>query len=260
MKAIASVIVAIAASGQALPDARSLLDRHLRESGTLAANRTAIQVTIGRFTASGISGKLTRYVDGEGRYYQVMEAREIGKIEAGNNGDIEWERSTANGPRVLRVSSSPGSLLRVDAGDVSYWVGAAVEAKTVREDSVDGRPCWLVEIKTGTYAQPSRLCLDRQTGLLSRVESVSGDGAVVMKLWDYRPVGSWKIAHRYETISGAQTMRVDLDEIRPAAEVTSSIFDVSEDILELARKREQNVEIKEADEDPGRPRLKRKKK
>jgi hypothetical protein len=35
---------------------------------------------------------------------------------------------------------------------------------------------------------------------------------------------------------------------------------VSEDILELARKRQQNVEIKEADEDAGRPRLKRRRK
>jgi hypothetical protein len=250
-----------------LPDARQLLERHLRETGGGEALKSApTQVTRGKFTflEADISGKATIYSDAAGRSYHLLESKEIGKIEAGNDGDIEWERTTVAGPKVIRVSSSPGSLLRPPATDSSYWIEDASQARTVGDDLVNGKPCWKVEVKMGKFGQPTRLCLDQETGLLSRVETASSrDGAlfaVALTLMDYRQVGRLKLPHRYETAFGEQTMRIVVDEIRLDEKVAPDVFEAPVEVHALARRQRMGVEIKEAGEDPDRPKLKRKRK
>lgn len=267
MKSIALLVLAAAAAWAQRPEARSLIERHIRETGgASAAAPASSQILRGRFAIlnAGIAGTTTIYSDGEGRSYQVMEAKGIGKIEHGNSGDIEWERSTVTGPRVVRVGHTRGSLLRPPLTETTHWMRDLPVVQTIGEDAVDGKPCWQVEARAAKSGPPTRLCFDKASGLLAAASGRSSTGSstfeIETKFADYRPFGGGKVPYRIEFGTGSNPMRLEIDEIQAGAAMPDGIFEEPEEIQELARRQITDIEIKEREEDPNRPRLRRKRK
>ena len=250
-----------------MPAAGALLERHVRESGGIEALRSAsTQTTRGkfRFPQAGLSGKISMFTDDDGRSYQVLEALGGGKLEVINTGDVEWERSASAGTKLRRVASSPGSLLRPAPGSAAFWSIDAPAARTTGRGLVEGKPCWQVEVQPSVAGRITRLCFDWDTGLLVEVAVAAGergsDFQVEMKLMSYKQVGAVKLPHIIETGSGEGLMRVEVEEIKIGEKPPEEMFEVPAEILAMVRRQVGEVEFKEAQEDPNRPRLKRKKK
>ncbi len=145
---LAACSAALSGQTKPLPPGKVLIDRHIEACGGLKALGSVKSLVIrGRLTISeaGISGKVTQYQSEDGEHYFVLELQGAGKIESGNNGDVEWERSTLMGPKITRVADRPGGLLHPDPMMARQWQGN-YSAETVGTETVDGKPCYRVEV------------------------------------------------------------------------------------------------------------------
>ena len=180
------------------------------------------------------------FTDGDGRSYQVLEALGGGKLEVVNTGDVEWERSAAAGPKLRRVASSPGSLLRPGPGSAAFWSIDAAAARTSGRGLVEGKPCWQVEVRLSEGGRITRLCFDWDTGLLVEVAAAAGEQGsefhVEMKLMNYKQVGAVKLPHVIETGSGEGLMRVEVEEIKIGDKPPEEVFEVPDEIQAMVRR------------------------
>jgi hypothetical protein len=257
--AAAAVAIGQTAKVAPVPDARALIERHLKESGIGNLPPGISQTITGKFTLirERVSGKTLLYADSDGRFYQLLEAPKIFKIEVVNDGDMEWEMSSLSGPKVRRVGSSPGSLLRPLPSMASFWSLDRVQARTIGRDTVGASPCWDVEfIQPGNSAVP-RLCFDWDTGLLVRIAGTGDDDVV---FGDYRQAGPVKVPYSMDMGSGQGAIHITVEQVKAGGVPPEGAFEVPAKIQELVAKQRGNVEIKGAEDDPNRPRLKRKKK
>lgn len=251
---------------ESLPDAKSLVDRHVQESGgweALQSVRTLIVRGRISFAELGVSGKVTVYEGEEGETYQVMELPGAGKVETGNNGDVEWERSTIAGPKIVRVASVPGGLLRPSALR-GLSLLPSVKMETIGLDRVDGRPCYQVRLSPPAPLPAQTQCYDRDSGFLTRT-SLSirlGDSTmqVVTVLRDYRDTGPVKNPFVTETQMPGQSFRIDSDSVHVNEPLPPEALDLPEDIRILAARKKDDMRTLEPEDDPDRPKLRRKKK
>jgi hypothetical protein len=257
--AAAAIALAQTPAVAPMPEARTLIQRHLKESGIGNLPPGVSQTIIGKFTLirERVSGKTLLYADSDGRFYQLLEAPKILKIEVVNDGDIEWEMSSLSGPKVRRIASSSGSLLRPLPTMASFWSLDRVQARTIGRDTVGASPCWDVEfVQPGNSAVP-RLCFDWETGLLVRIAGAGEDDVV---FGDYRQSGPVKVAYSMDMGSGQGAMHIAVDQVKSGGGPPEGAFEVPAEIQALAAKQRGAVEVQEAQDDPNRPRLKRKKK
>jgi hypothetical protein len=266
----ASAVLAQKPASQApMPPPEKLFERHAKESGSTATSGSAtVQVVRGKVILSdaGISGKITTWSDAEGRSYQVLEIPGAGKVEGGNNGDIEWERSTVQGPKVKRIASTPGSLLSAASTTGAFLrYDKTAGTRTVGQSTVAGKPCWLVESRMPGSARTYRMCFDWETGLLVQTSGAVSEGSsdfqVETTLQNYRQVGAMKAPFLIESGVGQSAMRIEVEEIRFEEKAPPELLEVPEEIQELSQQQLREVEIKDPQpDDPDRPRLKRRKK
>src|SRR5207244_527201 len=129
--------------GTALPDAKTILEKAAQAVGGAESQQSLqTQKLVGRIIlpAAGISGTMLIYRSQRGETYQVMEIPGAGKTESGNNGDVDWERSTLTGPKVRRVASKPGNLLDADPA-APATADRFFKIETAGLDTVNGKPC-----------------------------------------------------------------------------------------------------------------------
>ena len=161
------------------------------------------------------------------------------------------------GPKIVRVADKPGGLLRPDPMMAGPWRGNYL-AETVGTDTVDGKPCYQVEVTQDGESAKQVHCFDQQSGFLVYMSvAAAKNSGFRIKLGDYRTAGNVKLPFRMETEAMGNTMRVEADDVKLNEKLPPETFDPPDEILALL-KRKQRPEIKEAEEDPNRPRLQRK--
>jgi len=176
------------------PSGDSLLERYIQKSGGAEAYAKAKNMAMsGTVTmpAQNITGTVTIFEEGE-KSYTSMDFAGIGKIEEGYDGDIAWQNSALQGPRILegdeKISAKRGATL----GMITNWHDVYKEARTVGLEDVDGKPAWKVEM-TAREGKPETFYFDRDSGLLVRVSAMfstaMGEIKTESNLSDYRPIG-----------------------------------------------------------------------
>jgi hypothetical protein len=248
-------------SGTALPNAKTILARAAEAAGGEEAQKTVkTQTLIGKLVlpAVGISGTMTMYLGERGQIYQVIEMPGAGKVEVGNNGDVEWERSTLMGPKVKRVASSPGDLLQPIPTSLAMG-GKYSKVETKGVDTVNGKPCYKVDQWPVGAGAVQTVCYDRETYLPVQLYVESGKTMAKLLLGDYRAVGAVKLPFLMSTETNGQTIRIEIEKITLNDPLPKEAIELPEEIEKLANQRTP-VEIREVEVDKDRPTLQRKKK
>ena len=239
--------------GTALPDAKTILERAAAATGGIdAKNSIKTQKLVGKMsvTGTGISGKMVLYRGPKGETYQIAEMPGAGKTEAGNNGDVAWERSTLTGPKIRGVASTPGDLLEPDSTDVSL-VDRFSKIETAGLDTVNGKPCFVVHLWPNGRNVMQSACYDRETFLPVRVE-MNARVPVKITLGDYRPVGPTKMPFLIQTETMGQTIRIEIEAITINDPLPPEATELPDEIEKLAY-RAPPVEIREVEVDKDRP-------
>ncbi len=238
----------------ALPDGKTILAKSAEATGGAdARNSIKTQKLVGKLKMpdAGISGTLTVYRGQRGETYQIMELPGAGKTEVGNNGEVEWERSTLTGPKIRRVGKSPTDLLQPDPTDLAV-ADRFFKIETAGIATVNGKPCFTVHLWLTSSAPMETACYDRETFLPVQLE-MNGKMPVKLTMGDYRAVGASKMPFLIETETMGTTVRLEIETITLNDPLPPEAIDLPEEIEKLAF--HSPVEVREVEVDKDRPTL-----
>jgi len=240
--------------GAALPDGKMILAKSAAATGGVdAKNSIKTEKIVGKMLLqeAGISGTMIVYRSQRGETYQVMELPGAGKIEVGNNGEVEWERSTLTGPKVRRVGKSPNDLLEPDPTDLALANNFS-KIETDGVATVHGKPCFTVHLWPNGSAAAQTACYDRETFLPVQLQT-NGKVPVKLTLGDYRSVGPSKMPFLIETETMGKTMRLEVETITLNDPLPPEATELPDEIEKLAF--HSPVEVREVEVDKDRPTL-----
>jgi hypothetical protein len=148
----ATPLAARAPLGQAataLPTARAIIDRHVKEIGgrdaVLAQTSTHATGTVS-LPAAGLTGKLEAFHAKPNKFIQRMTLPGIGDIEEGFDGTIGWSISPLTGPTLL-----DGRLLEQRKFDADFFEDLKSPDRyqsmtTVEKTTFQGRPVYKIQL------------------------------------------------------------------------------------------------------------------
>ena len=133
----------------ALPSARTIIDRHVKEIGgrdaVLAQTSTHATGTVS-LPAAGLTGKLEAFHAKPNKFLQRMTLPGIGDIEEGFDGTVGWSISPLTGPTVL-----DGRQLEQRKFDADFFEDLKsseryVSMTTVEKTTFEGRPVYKIQL------------------------------------------------------------------------------------------------------------------
>ncbi|HZS52006.1 MAG TPA: hypothetical protein VFA54_14160 [Bryobacterales bacterium] len=223
-----------------LPAAETVLDQYVEVTGGREAYKkihTQITIATMEFVGKGIKATLTSYKAIPHNSYNVAEMQGIGKIEQGTSGDIAWERSPLQGPRV-KSGEERASALR-DAALNAEWRELFKKAEMEGVENVGSRPCYKI-LLTPAEGSPETRYYDTKTHLLVKVNKVvksqMGEIPAEVTLSDYRDAGGILVPHRVLQKGLGQEFLITIEKIEQNPEIPASRFDLPADVKALLEK------------------------
>ena len=231
-------------AGKALPNAEEIIERHIFESGGPEFyEMLRTQKVTGRLTFVGadIEGRMETWSAGGGKYYQSTDIPGMGEQEEGSDGVIAWDRSPSIGPRV-KARKNAGSLgVTLDAAGMLEWRVLIDHVRTEAEERVDDRDCYRVRLVPRDGSQDMIRWYDSKSGLLYRsalaVGTDMGSLPLVMTFEEYRSVAEVKWPSRIRITASGQDTVFAADEVKLNEPVDDAVFEVPQEIRELAMKK-----------------------
>lgn len=240
--ALASVSVTRAAD-EALPKAETLLDKYVQATGGKAAyEKVKAEMTSGtvELVGRGLKGTIVSYRSEPANNYSVVEFEGVGKIEEGSNGDIAWERSAIQGPRIKEGEERDMTLRNGLFRAALMWRQIYAKVETTGTDTVSDQPCYKVEM-TPAAGKPEVRCFDQKTGLLLKLtmtlKSPMGEIAAESIFSDYRDAGGGLLVPRkMEQKAMGQDILFSVDKVQLNPSVPREKFDVPAEVIALVKK------------------------
>jgi zinc protease len=231
----------LAADGP-LPKGGAVLDQFLEATGGKAAyQKIHSEVSTGSFelTGKGIRGSVTSFKAAPNKIYLTIDLAGIGKMEDGSNGEIAWNRSALQGPRIKDGDEKAAALREATFNEPLHWRKLYKSAETVGIEKVDDKDCYKV-ILTPLEGKPETQFFDRQSHLLVKfamtLSSPMGEIAVESRLSDYRKDGDLLTPHRLEQSAMGQQFVITIDTVKWNEEIPDNRFDLPADVAALLPK------------------------
>jgi hypothetical protein len=228
------------AADQAPPKAAAILDQYVEATGGRAAyKKVHNEITNGtmEFVGKGLKATLTSYKAEGGKSYNVAEIPGVGKIEQGTDGEVAWERSALQGPRIKQGEERAAALR--EAAFNADWRDLFQKAELAGEEDVDGVRCYKV-IVTPKEGKPETRYYDKETHLLVKVSKVvktaMGEIPAQITLSEYKPVNGILSARRVRQAAIGQEFLVTINSIEYNAGLPNNRFDLPEDVKALVEK------------------------
>jgi len=226
-----------------LPAAEVVIERFIQVTGGRPAyEKLHSQITMGsvEFLGAGIKGKFAEYRAEPARIYRSFDFPNTGRIEAGADGDVAWERSSETGPRLKTGDDKAGALRDATFNALLRWRQLYSRVECTGKDVVGGETCYrlLLTPKTG---KPVTYWYDLESGLLVKVAMTSetptlGEILTETFLGDYRNVEGILLPHRVNRKVLSQEILTLVESIQLNAPIPEGRFDIPAEIQTLLKK------------------------
>jgi hypothetical protein len=224
------------------PTAEKILDRFVEATGGIKAyDKLQNSVVKGSLAipAAGIALDITVYSARPNKMYSKAESPAIGSFESGTNDDICWENSTMQGARILEGAELAEKLRESKFESMAYWRGLYDTITVTGADTVEGSPCYKVELKTKD-GKPRTYFFDQKSGLLAKtlsiVQSQMGEIPVEAFPTDYRKVGDILVSHKTSMKLMSQERIMTITSVAYNVAIPDSVFAVPAAVKELLKK------------------------
>ncbi|MEM1330825.1 MAG: outer membrane lipoprotein-sorting protein [Planctomycetota bacterium] len=243
----ATVIAPVATASvlaQDLTTADEVIDRSIEKSwGEWAKDRpetTRKMTGTMEIPAAGITASIQVTFKSPDKLYMMITIPNFGDQTRGSDGDVFWETSTMQGPRVIEGVERDQLAREADFySELDYK-----ETYPTREfggtKDLDGEQVYVVTLTPeGEDATPQTRYYSIESGLLVRMDAVQssqmGEMQVVTRMRDYREVDGLKVPFETEIEIAAMGMKqiVKFDSVEHGVEVDDSIFAPPAEVKEI---------------------------
>ena len=115
------------------------------------------------FAKQGLKGSLTIYESAPDKYLGLTELPGIGKIATGSNGEVAWENTALQGPRIKQGVERADALREGAFNAPLYWQKLYAKAETAGSETVEGHDCYKV-VLTPKEGKPMTEFYDKKSG------------------------------------------------------------------------------------------------
>jgi hypothetical protein len=237
-------VVCPPALAQGLPTGEEILEKNLAANGGKEAfEKTKNRVAKGTMEVkgAGLKGTIAIYTAAPNKMYTEVELPGIGKIEDGVDGTVAWSVNPTTGPMIKDGEQKAVALRRADFYSDVNWRKHTKSAKCLGEETVEGKPCYKVEVTT-TEGQTRTQCFDKANYLLIKSVSVektpNGDLPVEAVLSDYRKVDGLMFPFKTVQKILSNEIVLTMDKVEHNVKIPDSRFDLPEEIKKLAAQKD----------------------
>ena len=234
--------VTLLCADEALPKAETLLDRSIEVTGGKAAfEKRHNEVMHGsmEFTGRGIKGTMTVYQAEPDKNLAVIEIEGIGKIESGSNGEVAWENSALQGPRIKQGDEKAGSLRDGTFNAALNWRKLYTKAETAGVETVEGHECYKV-VLTPKDSKPTSEFFDKKSGFLIKttVTRTTPMGEITAEVVadDYRKEGDIIVPHKMINRAAGQEFLIVVEKMEVNIDLPKDRFDLPPEIQGVLKK------------------------
>lgn len=227
---------------EALPSAQTVIDHFIAATGGKAAweaRHSQVEHATIEFAAQGLKGTLTIYEAAPDKYLGVTELPGIGKIFTGSNGDVAWENSALQGPRIKQGAERAESLREGAFNAPLYWQKLYLKGETASAETVEGHDCYKI-VLTPQEGKPMTEFYDKKSGLMVKtmatVSSQFGDVSAEIIYDDYHKDGDLLSPHRLVNRAAQQEFVITIQSVDVNPDLPKDRFDLPAEIDALLHK------------------------
>ena len=236
------MIVAVSAAAADLPSGESLIEKFITQSGGADAYAKAKSVSMDgsvEIVGRNITGTVTIVQEGP-KSWTSMDFPGIGAVEQGYDGQIAWENSALQGPRIMEGDEKRAVERASSLSVITGWRDIYKEARTEGSADVNGKPAWKVTMvpKDG---QPETFYFDKDSGLLVRMATVLstplGEIPTEVTISDYRPINGISTPFTMTQTAMNQNIVMKFNKVQYNAPVARDRFDPPAPVKALLAKK-----------------------
>jgi hypothetical protein len=238
--AAAGIMSQFAGAQEKPPSARQVLERFVEVTGGRESyQKLQNQVITGsiEFVEAGFKGTTAEFRAVPNKAYRVVELAGVGKMEAGTDGLVAWERSSETGPRVKTGEEGTTALREASFNAAIRSQDLYERVELAGEELVDNQPCYKVALipKEG---KPVTQIYNKKTGLLVKVVMTSlapnlGEVTSEAFLSDYRTVDGIQVPHLIRRLVLSQQVVTRIESVRFNTEIAPERFELPADVRAL---------------------------
>ncbi len=228
----------------ALPSVQAVLDHWIAATGGRAAweaRHNLVEHATLDLAKQGLKGSLTIYEAAPDKYLGITELPAIGKIASGSNGEVAWENSAIQGPRI-KQGAEKADAFRDGAFNPSLnWQKLYVKGETAGVESVEGHECYKI-VLTPKEGKPLVEFYDKTSGLLVKttttVNSQLGEISAEILYSDYQKDGGVLSPHHLVNRAAQQEFVIQIQSVETNADLPKDRFDLPPEVQALLNKAE----------------------
>ncbi|HVP00381.1 MAG TPA: hypothetical protein VMT15_20055 [Bryobacteraceae bacterium] len=230
------------AQTEALPKPETILDRYVEVTGGKAAyekRKNALETGTLEYKAQGLKGSVTRYSAEPAEEYSVIEIDGVGKIEAGIDNGIAWEKSAILGPRIKSGAERVQTLREATFNASLHWRELFPKVETAGTETIDGELCYKV-VLTPKEGNPETMFFEKKSGLAVKTMTVAatqmGDVPFEATSAEYKTFGGVTIPTKITQKVSGQEFTITIQDVKINQPIPEGRFDPPSDIKALLSK------------------------
>jgi len=239
--------IALFCADEALPPADTVLNRYVEVTGGRAAlekRHNEVQHGTIELAALGLKGKVTVYEAEPDKNRVSAEIDGVGKIESGSNGDVAWENSAVQGPRVKQGQERTDALRDAAFNAVLSWRKLYSKAETTGAETTETHDCYKV-VLTPKDGNPTTEFFDKKSGLLIKtaVKRTTAMGEITAEIVydDYKKDGDLLAPHKIIQRAAGQEFQIVVESTEFNTNLPKDAFDPPAEVQALLKKSNQSV-------------------
>jgi len=240
--ALLTVALPAFAADEPLPSVDTVIGHFVSATGGKAAweaRHSQVEHGTIEFAKLGIKGSLTIYESAPDLYLALTELPAIGKMATGSNGQVAWENSALQGPRIKEGAERAEALRDGAFNGPLYWRKMYLKGETTGSETVEGHDCYKV-VFTPQVGQPMTEFFDKKSGLMIKtvatVNSQFGDVDAEVIYDDYRKEGDVLSPHRLINHAAQQEFIIQIDSVDINPDLPKSRFELPPEVKALLNK------------------------
>jgi hypothetical protein len=225
-----------------LPSVQTVLDHWIAATGGRAAweaRHNLLQHATLDFSKAGLKGSLIIYEAAPDKFLGVTDLPGVGKIASGSNGEVAWESTALQGPRIKQGAEKEDALREGAFNADLYWQKLYVKGETTGVETVEGHDCYKI-VLTPKNSKPVTEYYDKASGLLVKtmttVNSQLGEITAEIIYGDYQKDAGVLTPHRMVNRAAGQEFVIQIQSVETNADLPKDRFDLPPEIQALVDK------------------------